>query len=268
MNAGSRAVLATVFVATILSGVRHGVAGSSSDTNAWRVLKSDHFMVWYVGSGDFAERMKNRAETLFTRIMRDLGYAQRDGFWLWDNRCTIRVHPTAESFRTSVGAPEWAGGCADPSERAIETFEGSATFAERVLPHELTHLVFREFVGFKGDVPLWLNEGVAVWESARITGRPAPPCEGGGAMSLADMVEPDLRKVGAGAASNLYAQSAAVVGFLFDTGGAEKFGVFCRQLRDGKTLNDALRFTYGPAMGNMEALERAFRAGKEEKEDK
>jgi hypothetical protein len=256
-----RAAVLGVFLCTIpVAG------GPAPDTNAWQTVKMEHFVVLHRGNQAFAERMGKRAEELFGRIMRDLGYLQHDRFWLWDNRCTIRIHQNAEAFRQSVRAPEWAAGCADPAKREIATFEGSDAFVERVLPHELTHLVFREFVGFKGEIPLWLNEGVAVWEGARLSGR---RLFSGGVESpvpLAALMAPDMRTAGATVASNVYAQAAAVVGFIIERGGAEKFSTFCRQLRDGKTVDDALRFTYGPAMGNIEALERVLRTDREEKQ--
>ena len=34
---------------------------------------------------------------------------------------------------------------------------------ENVLTHELTHIIFREYVGFGWNVPLWLDEGVAMF---------------------------------------------------------------------------------------------------------
>lgn len=252
---------AAVLLCAMPSAGDHG-----SDTNAWRTVKMEHFVVLHLGNEAFAERMGKQAEILFQRIMRDLGYQQRDKFWLWGNRCTIRIYRNAETFRKSVQAPEWAAGYADPVNREIVTFEGSDAFVERVLPHELTHLVFREFVGFKGEIPLWLNEGVAVWETARIAGRELPEGDAKSALPLASLMAPDMRSASAGVASNVYAQAAAVVSFMFSKGGAEKFTTFCRQLRDGKSVDDALRFTYGSAMGNMGELERALKADREERQ--
>ena len=44
-----------------------------------------------------------------------------------------------------------------------------------------------------------------------------------------------------------YVQAVSLVGFLVERHGAESFTVFCRSLRDGKPMEEALRAAYPPA---------------------
>jgi len=238
--------------------------GAAAESNEWRTLKFDHFLVSFEGDERHAQRMGRAAETLLGRIMEELGYRQRDRFWVWENRCRIRIYRTRAAFRDGVGAPEWAGGRADYARRTIETYEGSETFADRVLPHELAHLVFREFIGFEGDVPGWLDEGVAQWVGLRLSGA-ALPVLPRALIGLRAMTTMDLRSADRATASAVYAQSVAIVDFLIRTRGKERLTDFCRRLRDGRGLDDALRFTYGAALRNIEALDVAWRKEREEK---
>jgi hypothetical protein len=46
-------------------------------------------------------------------------------------------------------------------KKFINTYYFEKNFFENVLPHELTHIILREFIGADTEVPLWFEEGVA-----------------------------------------------------------------------------------------------------------
>jgi hypothetical protein len=52
-----------------------------------------------------------------------------------------------------------------------------------------------------------------------------------------------------------YSESISLVSFLMAEGGADRFVRFCRSLRDGKSLEDGLRFAYPDSVSSIEALE-------------
>jgi len=56
-----------------------------------------------------------------------------------------------------------------------------------------------------------------------------------------------------------YIQAVSLVGFLIGTYGSENFAGFCRQLRDGKNLDEALKFTYPSQIRSLEELEDKWR---------
>jgi hypothetical protein len=56
-----------------------------------------------------------------------------------------------------------------------------------------------------------------------------------------------------------YLQSAGLVGFMLEHGGSEAFRKFCGGLRDGKPMDDALRFTYPETLRSLEALDTAWK---------
>ncbi|HAJ57357.1 MAG TPA: hypothetical protein DCL35_06270 [Candidatus Omnitrophica bacterium] len=228
---------------------------------AWQELKGDHFIVYYEKQDErFAKDALRHSEHYYNDIASDLGYVRYSGFWQWDKRVKVFIYPSQDSFLKATGQPSWSVGNANYDTKQIMGFTGSDEFINSILAHEIAHLIFRDFVGFKGEVPLWLDEGVAQWQE-----RPKRQLvkffvrslmKDGKLMKLKDLTAMDVRKVpGADEAKNFYIQAASLVGFMIEEHGPGKFADFCRQLRDGKSLDDALRFAYPAQMRDLGELE-------------
>lgn len=154
---------------------------------------------------------------------------------------------------------------------------------DRLLVHEIAHLIFRDFVGFKGEVPLWLDEGIAQWEEKnsrqiRID-KVQELASSKRLISLDAMMQINVRNVpsdskvkviglyakedknsilefrGDELVNTYYLQAFSLVGFLMSKFGAEDFIVFSRQLRDGKTMLEALQFAYPTQIRSFDKLE-------------
>jgi hypothetical protein len=251
--------------ALLLPAVLLGLTASAAaaEAEAWQILKGQHFIVHYTADPDFAGHVLHAAEAGYERIARDLAYTRHSDFWLWSNRKRILIYPTQAAFERATGAPPWAGGKASAAEREIATFRTNPDFLNGVLVHELAHLILREIVGFAAAVPLWLDEGVAQWEEHRdsraLHARVRLWLERGQLLPLAELVAMDSRRLrGTDRALQFYAQSASLVAFLIESYGAERFARLCRGLKDGKTFDEALRFTYPAAWRTMEQLEDAW----------
>ncbi len=175
---------------------------------------------------------------------------------------------------------------ADYKEKRIISYAWSTGFLEHLLPHEMAHLVFRDFVGFKGEVPVWLDEGVAQWaetpkrEQIKAIGKYL--LSTGTLLSVTDMMGLDIRNIaenstvrihsirnaagerqmlalsGPEAVKTYYIQAVSLVGFLIERFGTYSFTDFCRQLRDGKRLDEALRSAYSTSLAGPEELEKAW----------
>lgn len=237
---------------------------AGADEIKWDEYRGKHFVVHHVGAGEKAIEIANAAEVHYERIANNLGFKKRDGFWLWDDRVKIFIYPSGKEFRDATGSPQWAAGRAVYSRKEILTYIGSDDFLVSVLPHELAHLIFRDFVGFKGEVPTWLNEGISLWQekpdsnwhralaSMLLLQNKLIPLEQLTSMTMKD-VEEGRR------AHDFYAQSATLVEYMLVVHGPENFRKLCGQLRDGKTMEDALRFTYPNTIRSMKELEKAWK---------
>ncbi|MBN2301053.1 MAG: hypothetical protein JXN60_00920 [Lentisphaerae bacterium] len=248
-----------------LASLYFGIASpvSAGEKSEWKSLSGKHFIVFYMDELSFAETVARFAEKYYHETARQLGYTRYKGFWLWRNRVRIYIYRNHSEFIAQVTAPQWAAGKADYGSKSIFTYSGSEEFIRSLLKHELAHLVFRDFIGFQGEVPLWLDEGVAQWLEGRsdISHEFVKQmAKNDRLLSLADLTATDVRhEKAAGDVAEFYAQSVSVVEFMIRQYGAQKFESFCRQLRNGKNLNDALRFTYGGTIRSIEEIEKAWK---------
>lgn len=229
-------------------------AGSRSE---WDTLKGKHFIVQHEGNQSFATDVMRHAEDYYDSIVKLLGFKRLDNFWLWERRAQIRIHATRAMFAQRTGAPPWAVAKANLRKRTIDVCGTSSALLTSRLPHEMAHLIFREYIGFEGEVPLWLDEGVAQWCEWHTQRAEPPPLKEW--IPLRDLMRMDVRKIDDARLVHLfYGEAASVVHYLVTVHGREKFTKLCRQLRDGKTLEGALRFTYPRSVSSMAALEREW----------
>lgn len=270
----------TICIFFLLGGI------TLSSAQEWQKIGSDHFLIYFTREESFAKEVTRNAEDYYRHIAADLRYQRYSEFWTWDNRVKIYIYPDRNSYLNASGMPNWSAGMADYTNKQILSYAHSQGFIDGVLPHEIAHLIFRDFVGFKGEVPLWLDEGVAQW--AEIPKRELVKSASknlfnkNALFSISDMVSLDIRQVsgnstvqvhslsssngerknltlkGDEAVNTYYIEAASLVGFLIERYGADSFIFFCRQLRDGKRLEEALRFVYSTHIATLEELENSW----------
>jgi hypothetical protein len=168
------------------------------------------------------------------------------------------------------------------------SYFGSKDFADTILPHEIAHLIFRDFVGFKGVVPLWLDEGVAQWTEEKKRQQVKKMAKemyfNNGLLTMNDMMKFPIGDITSGenvyirptrtrsgekgvlflTGDNLitvyYVQAVSLVGFLIEKFGKINFTDFCRSLRDGKGLEEALTAVYSAHIRNLDDFDDQWRA--------
>ena len=247
-----------------LYGLTFLLISTVASAENWKELKGDHFIVYYEGEDNFVREVLRKAESYYHDISMDLGYARYSNFWMWENRVKIYIYPTRQEFLNATNDPTWSEGVADYTHKEIRSYLWSQGFLGALLPHEMTHLIFRDYVGFKGEVPLWLDEGVAQWEepAKRAVVRQAMKSilEKNEAFSLAGLTQLNVGgSTEKSQATRFYIQAASLVDFLNKEYGSDRFISFCRELREGKSLDEALRFTYPTSIRNLNELEEKWR---------
>jgi len=252
----------------------------------WHTVKSDHFVVFYQGGESFAQKVADKAERYYQSIAYDIGYPRYSKFWIWENRVKIYLYPDKPDYLRNTSSPEWTEGLADYKNRCIASYVGSESFTENVLPHEIAHLIFRDFVGFENDIPLWLDEGIAQWWTSgnknRIIQVVAKQLYARDAiLSIDDISNFEIPKIRQfryvekvrtkdnepaililtpeQLINTFYLQSASLVDFMRRRYGQDRFTRFCRELRDGKTIDKAIQSVYGDYFQDLHGLERAWR---------
>lgn len=225
--------------------------GAAEEADAWQTEKSTHFIVHYShASLGFVRKVIDNAERYYNAITNDMGFIRYD-FWAWENRANIFIHDDAQRYQAVTGQPPWSLGIALPREKIIHTYPCDEDFFNTLLPHEMGHIIFREFVGFdNAAVPEWLDEGIASYQEA---GRRSfaldivqDAVETGRFIDLATLsaLNPQLIR-DPQAVTIFYAESVTVIQYLMKKYGREKFVYFCQLLRDDRDITRALRMSYG-----------------------
>lgn len=203
----------------------------------WYLAETKNFRVWHhLNQADATQVAKSSEACRVEAAMKWFGAVGND----WTPICEIYLHPTAQEYSKSTGAP-----VASPGHTTLKT-EGVRVLSRRidlhtdetnmmtgVLPHETTHVVL---AGRMGDqpVPRWADEGMAVLSEPKnriqkhLDNLPKHARENtlfhvSRLMQMADYPEPKL-------VGPFYAQSVSLVDYLTRLKGAQAFSEF---MKDG-----------------------------------
>ena len=228
--------------------------------NGYLEERTMHFIVCFHKNvnKEFIKKIKKASESNYMTIVEDL-YFFRDDPWTFDNRATIYVHKDRTEYLKETGMPDWSYGMADLKEKEIHTYEGTWSFVKRTLRHEMTHLIFRDYIGNRADLPLWLNEGAAVYMEHKKTRKTRaysvkrlfkeeyiPLRE----LCVDNYLEPygisaskEERELGDNV-NKFYDQSLSLLYFLIKRYDRFKFNMLCKSLKTGKNFDEVFFSTY------------------------
>ena len=198
-----------------------------------------HFLVKAYGV-DTVRGVSDIAESAYTRIMTDTAQYSFKPRGLY----TIVVYGSQDEYRKKTGQPDWSGGVAVGN--AIYTFMGPRL--EAVLSHEITHLIWFEYMGRVNQDYRWVNEGLAVYQENKALGtrgqsdifsalrgnlRSQP-------LPMDQMIHLVPATERAYEVSLWYAQAESMTRFMIERGGRIGFSQFLNALRYDKTLDQAI----------------------------
>jgi len=244
-----RIFIRVVLFFTLFSPLAHSINSISYaevESSLWQVDKTQHFMVYYQEAPyGYIKALADRAEKYYSGIVEKLGYTRFD-FWNWDNRAKIYMHRSLEDYQKESQRNSWSGAYVSVRGRVIKSFIGQQKFMDSILPHEIAHIVFREFIGIKKDLPLWLDEGVAcVHEESLLRYRLAALknfLEKGESLGLEELSA--IKDIGKISPDLFYSEAASLVNFLLTKYGTSSFLDFSRELKNGTDWKIALKKAY------------------------
>ncbi|MFH1798445.1 MAG: hypothetical protein ABH844_03775 [Candidatus Omnitrophota bacterium] len=213
----------------------------------WREHKRAHFIVYYHPgiSENYVRAFAGKCENYYRSITHRLGF-ERFNFWLWDNRAKIFLYRTKEDYLGSTGRAAWSGASVNIKKKWISTFYFESDFFDVILPHELSHIILREFIGLETKTPLWFDEGTACANEEDSLKRyfftAKKLVEKGYYNSVAQIS--GISTAESATPSVFYPVSAAVVIYLLEIYGRGRFEMFCRNLRDGEPFTLSLGKIY------------------------
>ncbi len=212
-----------------------------------------HFKVKAYGQ-DTVLGVSAQAEAAYTRIMIDTGLNSFMPRGLYQ----IVVYGTQDEFRKKTGNPEWSNGVSVGN--AIYTYMGPNL--DVVLSHEISHLIWFEYMGHVNPDYRWVNEGLAVFQENKARGTRGQgdlfSAVRGGLRSQPIPMDQMIHLVPATEraydVSLWYAQSESMVRFMIERGGRIGFSQFLAALRYDKNLDQAVAEGFPGSWRTLEEL--------------
>jgi hypothetical protein len=210
---------------------------------------------WYQGDQAFAS---------------DLAQAAADGLQFNETQSGLKaeepidlyIYASTDDLKEAIlYEPSWTGGQAFPDQNIVilGISQSDLDWGRDAIVHELTHVLVGHLTfSCLGDVPTWLNEGLAVYSEGELDPASQSQLEN----AIRDDTLLTVRSLSSGfsevadKAYLSYSQSYSITKFLIETHGQEKMTSLLVSLRDGLTIDEALVQAYG---FDVEGLERAWR---------
>ena len=197
------------------------------------------------------EGIIRRGEEYLTEFRQELGLAPLEYFAKLapEEKIKVYLYSTEKNYHQDNPDP-FSWGDAEPDKKSVYIFP-DATFNSVILPHELGHVVFYEAIGPSGysQIPKWLNEGVAC-HMERGSGKLRMEPYAREALLKRNFVPlKDLDRFRLRARSEeevfvFYGEATSAVNFLINTYGPDSFKAFCRYLKEGHSLDEAVKLSF------------------------
>lgn len=220
--------------------------------HSWKTLTSGQLSLHYYGlQQSFAQEMLNAGVEGIQRNAKDAGLTTNDPV-------DIYVYPNYDDLKAAIlYEPSWVGGQAYPEQNIVilGTSGSDSGWDKSTVIHELTHVLVGHFTfSCLGDVPQWLNEGLAVYSEGPLDQQfqgPLDKAVQNDTLLSVRSISGSFSEV-ADKADLSYAESYSLVNFLIKTYGQEKMTGLLASLRDGLTTEEALQKTYGFGIDGLE----------------
>ena len=227
------------------------------DIHDWKSINNGDFLRlhWYEGDQTFAIDLAKSAYN-------GLQFNETQSGLKAEAPINIYIYADTDDLQEAIlYEPSWTGGQAFPDQDIVilGISPSDLDWGRDAIVHELTHvLVGHQTFSCLGDVPTWLNEGLAVYSEGEL--------DSASQRQLDEAIRFDtlltVRSLSSGFSevadkANLsYTQSYSLIEFLIDTHGQEKMTDLLLSLRDGLAIDSALLQTYG---FDIDGLENAWR---------
>jgi len=202
--------------------------------------QSLHFQVRAYGNGK-AMQTADLAETAYQRLMVDTGLSS---FRPLAGRYKIVVYANADEYHKKTGQPGWSSGVAVGG--SIYSYEGG--HLDGMLSHELTSLIFYDYMGHINIDHHWISEGLAVYEESKAgqsaSGGVAPPMpvwpQGWQPLPMDSIIHMVPASDRDRVLSAWHLQAESLVRFMIERGGRIGFGQFLGDLRQDAAFDKAV----------------------------
>jgi hypothetical protein len=227
------------------------------DDHNWQTINNGDYLQlhWYEGDGAFAADLVNAAGA-------GLSFNEEQSGLKAEAPIVIYIYANTDDLKEAIlYEPSWIGGRAFPDQNIVilGISQDNLEWGRDTIVHELTHVLVGHLTfSCLGDVPTWLDEGLAMYSEGELD--PASQSQLDAAAHADTLLT--LRSLSAGFSEDAskahlsYNQSYSVIKFMIETYGQDRMSSLLLGLRDGQTIDQALMQTYG---FNVEGLDAAWR---------
>ncbi len=221
---------------------------------SWRKLSEGKVAIlWYQGDEAFARELMKIAQTVLVQLSQETGAAL-------EKPVEIYIYASSRDLQGAMIFPqEWTGGVTFNRHGTISIgiAPNQLGWGSRAMAHELTHLVIhQETFNPYNDLPVWLNEGLAMY----FEGDLQTPFANALAQAIATNTLLTVRSLAspfsafADEATLAYAESHSIVELLITKYGQSKMLDLLNTFRAGSGYDAALTKVYGFDMDGLNSL--------------
>jgi hypothetical protein len=238
-------------MAVLCAGLLYANNSFADDAqDSWQKMKGQDFIIYYRAGvpDDFVQTTMDTAEDELKRVTDDLGITNNPS-WGGGREIKVYIYSDKEDYVKNGGQSGWSHGVAFAKAKTIKLFPDVNGFFDSLLPHELGHIIFRDYIGYTAVIPLWFEEGVAIYqEKAKRLGSNAVvqvAIENGQFIPLTQLTGVRLYKDTKDQVVDLfYSESASAVYYMVTELGEQEFYMFCNELKNGTSFQEALHKIY------------------------
>jgi tetratricopeptide (TPR) repeat protein len=212
-------------------------------------LNTAHFSI------SFAQAENQAAARVVSSVLEDAYFAVGRKLDLFPAQSTEVVLYASEDFHAVTQTPDWTGGLYDGRIKLpVRGLETESELLIRTVRHEYGHVLVSHMS--LGRVPVWLNEGVALWSEEGVDGERLPwaydTIEGQTLFRLDELVPPFTR-LPAELVQVAYAQSYLAVQRIIDDFGERRLRELIRATGTGKSLSAAFEEALSVRLADFES---------------
>ncbi len=218
---------------------------------SWRNLTQGKIsLYWYQGDNNFAQTLMTAAQQALVKLAKDTGATP-------DKMVNVYIYASPADLKGAmIYSEEWTGGVAftQYSIVSIGIATNQLTWGEGAMTHELTHIVIYQMTANPyNDLPVWLNEGLAMYNEGALDAQYAVPLRGAinndrlfSVRSISSPFSPYSDK-----SVLAYAESYSLIDYLVSQYGAEKMLQLLNTFKEGSDYDPAFQKVYGFDMDGL-----------------
>ncbi len=224
------------------------------NTHKWQTITSDFLRLhWYDGDQAFAKDLLNAGQV-------GLEFNKSQSGLIPDSPIDIYIYGNQQDMKDAIlFEPAWEGGATylQYDIVIIGISPSNAVWGRGAMVHELTHVLVHHLTfSCLGRIPLWIDEGLAVYSQAEFDASATfkdyldQAISQNGILSL-HSISGDFSAIPEKSRLS-YGESYSIIKFLIDTYKQEKMTSLLTTLRDGIVIDNALTKVYGFDMDGLE----------------